>query len=295
MANEIQFSNVPSLANTYAVKRFAGQVYNHTSNAFENWATANLATYKVTTSENGDGGGLYVADFDAESDGFAANVYKLEHFNSSDTKIGIALIDWDGTAEVTVRDNSADIALILEDTGELQTNQGNWTTATSVTVSDKTGFSLSTAGILAIWHQLTAAVVTASTMGKLIIDYLNAAISTRATAAAVVTAMETDGSKLDHLWETTADDAGVRQFTTHALELGPAGGSVSFSRSSGITVYSGSDREYAEGEINRQSGITINNPDVTRSSESESTATGVANGTDVPKPGIDRGSDSTVN
>ena len=54
--------------------------------------------------------------------------------------------------------------------------------ATSVEVSDKTGFSLSVAGILAIWHQLTAAVVTASTMGKLVIDYLNAAVGTRATS-----------------------------------------------------------------------------------------------------------------
>ena len=50
-------------------------------------------------------------------------------------------------------------------------------------VSDKTGFSLSTAGVLAIWHQLTAAVVTASTMGKLVIDFLNATITSRATSA----------------------------------------------------------------------------------------------------------------
>jgi hypothetical protein len=53
----------------------------------------------------------------------------------------------------------------------------------SVTVSDKTGFSLSTAGILAIWHQLTSAVVTAATMGKLIVDYLDAAVSSRSTYA----------------------------------------------------------------------------------------------------------------
>lgn len=46
----------------------------------------------------------------------------------------------------------------------------------------KTGYSLSTAGILAIWHQLTAAIVTASTIGKLIIDFLNAAITSRAVA-----------------------------------------------------------------------------------------------------------------
>jgi hypothetical protein len=53
----------------------------------------------------------------------------------------------------------------------------------SVLVGDKTGFSLSVAGILAIWHQTLADVVTASTIGKLIKDYLDAAISTRATDA----------------------------------------------------------------------------------------------------------------
>ena len=37
-------------------------------------------------------------------------------------------------------------------------------------LTDKAGFSLSTAGILAIWHQLTAAIVTASTIGKLLKD-----------------------------------------------------------------------------------------------------------------------------
>jgi hypothetical protein len=42
------------------------------------------------------------------------------------------------------------IDLILGDTAELQGNQGDWATATSVTVSDKTGFALSGAGVDAI-------------------------------------------------------------------------------------------------------------------------------------------------
>lgn len=41
---------------------------------------------------------------------------------------------------------------------------------------------------------------------------------------AIVTAMETDGSKLDHLWEMTEDDAGTRRLTTNALEQAPTGG-----------------------------------------------------------------------
>ena len=64
----------------------------------------------------------------------------------------------------------------------------------SSTVSDKTGFSLSTAGILGIWDQLTAAVVTASTMGKLIIDFLNAAISSRAPAGEYNTQLDANMS-----------------------------------------------------------------------------------------------------
>ena len=40
--------------------------------------------------------------------------------------------------------------------------------------TDKTGFSLSTAGILAIWHQLNSAIVTAGSMGKLLKDEITA-------------------------------------------------------------------------------------------------------------------------
>lgn len=67
----------------------------------------------------------------------------------------------------------------------------------SVTVSDKTGFSLSTAGILAIWHQLTSAIVTAGTAGKLLVDNLNATVSSRmATTHLDATAGKLDGVAL---------------------------------------------------------------------------------------------------
>ncbi len=44
------------------------------------------------------------------------------------------------------------------------------------------------------------------------------------TTAQIKTAMEADGSKLDHLWEMTEDDGGVRRLTTNALEQAPTGG-----------------------------------------------------------------------
>jgi len=42
------------------------------------------------------------------------------------------------------------------------------------------------------------------------------------SAADVKTAIEADDSKLDHLWETTEDDGGVRRFTSNALEEAPS-------------------------------------------------------------------------
>ena len=50
---------------------------------------------------------------------------------------------------------------------------------TDGSLTDKTGFSLSTSGILAIWHQLTSAIVTAGTVGKLLKDNVNDTISSR--------------------------------------------------------------------------------------------------------------------
>lgn len=55
----------------------------------------------------------------------------------------------------------------------------------AVTVSDKTGFSLSAGGIQAIWDALTSALTTVGSIGKLFVDNVNATISSRATPAQV--------------------------------------------------------------------------------------------------------------
>jgi hypothetical protein len=52
-----------------------------------------------------------------------------------------------------------------------------------VTVSDKTGFSLSGAGIQAIWDALTSALTTVGSIGKLLVTNIDAAISSRSTYA----------------------------------------------------------------------------------------------------------------
>jgi len=54
----------------------------------------------------------------------------------------------------------------------------------AVTVSDKTGFSLSTAGIQAIWDALTSALTTVGSIGKLVVDNITGNAFTRLGAPA---------------------------------------------------------------------------------------------------------------
>ncbi len=58
----------------------------------------------------------------------------------------------------------------------------------SAAVSDKTGFSLSSGGVQAIWDALTSALVTVGSIGKLLVDNINATISSRSTYAGADTA-----------------------------------------------------------------------------------------------------------
>lgn len=62
---------------------------------------------------------------------------------------------------------------------DLNADQSAVTVGTVTTLTNKTGFSLSTAGILAIWHQLESAIVTASSIGLKIKTNLDALISSR--------------------------------------------------------------------------------------------------------------------
>lgn len=86
---------------------------------------------------------------------------------------------------------------------------------TNGALTDKSGFSLSTAGILAIWHQLTSAIVTASTIGKLIKDFLDASISSRHASGASVSSVSGSVGSLTGHTNQTGD--------TYALANGGAG------------------------------------------------------------------------
>lgn len=58
----------------------------------------------------------------------------------------------------------------------------------AVTVSDKTGFSLSSAGVQSIWDALTSALTTVGSIGKLLVTNIDAATSSRSSYAGADTA-----------------------------------------------------------------------------------------------------------
>jgi hypothetical protein len=72
---------------------------------------------------------------------------------------------------------------------------------TVTTNNDKTGYSLSSAGVQAIWDALTSALTTVGSIGKLLADNINATISSRSshTAANVRTEMDSNSTQLAKL------------------------------------------------------------------------------------------------
>jgi hypothetical protein len=116
--------------------------------------------------------------------------------------------------------------------GNVAGSVGSVTGAVTVgTNNDKGNYSLSTAGIQAIWDALTSALTTAGSIGKWIIDNLNTTVSSRATQTSVdaiddfvdteVAAIKAVTDKLDTMLEL---DGLVYRYTTNALEQAPSGG-----------------------------------------------------------------------
>jgi hypothetical protein len=95
-------------------------------------------------------------------------------------------------------------------------NTTNITTATGITVStnnDKTGYSLSSAGVQAIWDALTSALTTVGSIGKLLVDNVNATISSRLPTASITltggaVTVGTNNDKTGYTASTVSDKTG---------------------------------------------------------------------------------------
>ncbi len=74
-------------------------------------------------------------------------------------------------------------------------------TASALTTNnDKTGYALSAGGVQAIWDALTSALTTAGSIGKLLVDNINATISSR-LASASYTTPPTVSAIADQVWD----------------------------------------------------------------------------------------------
>lgn len=116
----------------YACRFDGAKVYVSDGSATEDWST--VADYVVTMTENGSGG-HYVGDFDTDTN-IGDGMYKITVYHQiggspadSDPAISVGTIVWIDGAEYNP---FTDLILVLEDTTELQGNQGDWATATDV-------------------------------------------------------------------------------------------------------------------------------------------------------------------
>lgn len=126
----------------------------------------------------------------------------------SAASIADAVLDEATSGHVTAGTLGKAVVDILADTNELQTNQGNWVTAT--------GFSTHSAADVVSAMQAVAADFKADVTG----------LATAANLATVDTVVDAIKATTDKLDNTLEDDAGTYRFTTNALEQAPTGGSA---------------------------------------------------------------------
>lgn len=128
-----------------------------------------------------------------------------------------------GAAGATV---AADIIAVKADTAAILADTG--TDGVVVAAASKTGYALSAAGVQAIWDALTSALTTVGSIGKLLVDNINATISSRSSHAAadvwsVATRVLTAATNITSTGGTTVPQTG----DSFARLGAPAGVSVS--------------------------------------------------------------------
>ena len=173
-------------------------------------------------------------------------------------------------------DESTAFPLKAEDASTTQIARVGADGDTLETLSDQIdGVSVPSAADVAdaVWDEAIAGHTTVTTFGgknqkvvpsETIGDYKATGFSTHA-ASDVVTAMEIDGSKLDHLWEMTEDDAGTRRLTTNALEQAPDSDTTT-----GLTLHSDYDPAKTAAQAGDLMGLA--NDAITSDKFDESTA-----------------------
>ena len=122
---------------------------------------------------------------------------------------------------------------------------------TVTTNNDKTGYGLSAAAVQAIWDALTSALTTANSIGKLLVDNINATISSRLASASIslsggAVTVGTNNDKTGYTASTVSDKTGYSLASSQTFNVtgnitGNLSGSVG-SVTSGVTVTTNNDK-----------------------------------------------------
>lgn len=137
-------------------------------------------------------------------------------------------------------------------TGQVNLTSGNLAGAvpsvtagvTVTTNNDKTGYSLSSAGVQAIWDALTSALTTVGSIGKLLVDNINATISSR-LASSSYTAPDNTGIATAAAQATTA----ATQATNAAASASSADGKLTANFTNMVTRFVTMIESYSGGTL----------------------------------------------
>ncbi len=161
-------------------------------------ATESTAGVTLSTDFDGKTGHHKVVITTASDGTFYSAGSDFEAFLSAGTVDGVDYTGF-GLEQFSIQNRQTTVRSVLSGAivaGSFAANalDAVWSTASrtltafafSVTVgtnNDKTGYSLSSAGIQAVWDALTSALTTAGSVGKLLVDNLNATVSSRLASA----------------------------------------------------------------------------------------------------------------
>lgn len=121
-----------------------------------------------------------------------------------------------------------------------------WAVGTRTLTAFSFAVDISAAAVSLIWDKATSALTTVGSIGKLLVDNINATISSRLASSSYAAPLDAAGTRsavglasanldtqlsgisgvTDKLDDTLEDDGGTFRFTTNALEQAPTGGSA---------------------------------------------------------------------
>jgi len=186
------------------------QIWDVAAEEFEAYAGGSYDDYDIAATEKGSCGYYFVTT----PTGLAAGWYRLDwrvragaSAAESDLAIAMESSYYDGTRWYAVWGIQG-TKNQLDDLNDVTEAQVNSQADQALSDWGKTGFKLASdgLGLVSTW----TVSITGTVSGNSTHD-----------AAAVKTAIEAAGSKLDHVWETTEDNEGTRRFTSDALAEAP--------------------------------------------------------------------------